>query len=376
MHTELLRNAAKFFFFVMTAFVLLFSFSGSSSLFAQEELPRTEETLEATVTRVVWEERVQEEGPAHLFQVVTLEVTKGSLLGKYIQAENGGIEASNVQEYKIGDRVLVVATKDYSGNDVFFIVDYIRRIPLLVLAAIFATAVILIGGIWGLMSLFGMVFSFAVIFLFILPQLLQGHDPIVIAVIGAAAIIPVTFYLSHGINIKTHVAIVGTLITLVFIGLFASVFVEFTHLSGFAAEEAGFLQSELLGKINIKGLLLAGIIISSLGILDDITISQASIIKELREANKKMSKIALFKSGMRVGRDHIASLVNTLVLVYAGASLPLLLLFVNNPHPFGEVINYEMIAEEIVKTLIGSIGLILAVPITTALAVFYFTKRS
>lgn len=334
-----------------------------------------DETLEAQVTNVVKDGVIENEFGTHPFQRLEMEVLKGSLKGRVIIVENGNLDSSNLQRYKEGDKLQVVMTKDIEGQEIFFITDYVRRTPLLVLALFFIVCTVLVGGIWGATSLIGMAFSFVIIFTFILPQLLAGHDPILIAVIGSAAIIPVTFYLSHGFNVKTHVAIVGTLITLVVIGILASFFVEFTRLSGYSSEEAGFLQNELSGKINIKGLLLAGMIISSLGILDDITISQSSVIKELKEANKKLSQYDLFSRGMRVGRDHIASLVNTLILVYAGASLPLLLLFLNNPHPFSEIINYEIIAEEIVKTLIGSIGLILAVPITTALAVVYFNRR-
>lgn len=352
--------------------VLLVIFKLQTPLFAQEMGESVDENLEATVTHIIQEGVIEDELGSHLYQKLEMEVTKGSLDGQTIIVENGNLNSSNLQKYKVGDKLQLVKSTDLDGKDLFFITDYIRRGPLMMLAVLFVVITVLIGGIWGVTSLFGMIFSFFVIFSFILPQLLAGRDPIFVAILGATAIIPVTFYLSHGFNIKTHMAIVGTLITLVFIGILAGIFVDLVHLTGFASEEASFLQSELQGKIDVKGLLLAGIIISSLGILDDITISQSSVIKELREANHKLTQWELFSRGMRVGRDHIASLVNTLVLVYAGSSLPLLLLFVNNPHPFSEVINYEFIAEEIVKTLIGSIGLILAVPVTTALAVMYF----
>ncbi len=358
------------------SFLCLYLIFAPHSLHAQEIPSQTpDETLEALVTNVVKNGVIENEFGTHPFQRLEMEVLKGSLKGRVIVVENGNLDSSNLQRYKEGDRLQVVMSKDLDGKEIFFITDYVRRTPLLVLALLFIVCTVFVGGVWGATSLIGMAFSFLIIFTFILPRLLAGNDPILIAVIGSAAIIPVTFYLSHGFNVKTNVAIVGTLITLVVIGILASFFVEFTHLTGYSSEEAGFLQNELAGKINIKGLLLAGMIISSLGILDDITISQSSVIKELREANKKLSQYDLFTRGMRVGRDHIASLVNTLVLVYAGASLPLLLLFLNNPHPFSEIINYEIIAEEIVKTLIGSIGLILAVPITTALAVVYFNRR-
>jgi uncharacterized membrane protein len=251
----------------------------------------------------------------------------------------------------------------------------VRRDGLIYLFALFVFLAILVGGIWGATSLLGMVFSFFIIFKFILPQILLGKDAILIAIVGSAMIIPVTFSLSHGFKTKTFIAGVGTVFALIITGIVATIAVNLARLSGFGSEEAGFLQSQFGNLLNIKGLLLAGMIISSLGVLDDITISQASVVAELKDANKKYKFADLFKRSMNVGRDHIASLINTLVLVYAGASLPLLLLFVNNPLPFESIVNHEMIAEEIVRTLVGSIGLILAVPITSLLASYYYKNN-
>ncbi len=220
-----------------------------------------------------------------------------------------------------------------------------------------------------------MIISFIIIFQFIIPQILYGNNPIVIAVLGSFFIIPITFYLSHGFNKKTTVAVVSTIIALVFTGVFAQIFVALTNLTGFGSEEAAFVQTLVPGMINMKGLLLAGIIIGVSGILDDVTISQSALIEQLFQTDQKLTAKELYSKGMNVGRDHIASLVNTLILIYAGASLPLLILFVNNPHPISEIINYEFIASEIVRTLVGSIGLILAVPISTLLAVFVYKKK-
>ena len=161
---------------------------------------------------------------------------------------------------------------------------------------------------------------------------------------------------------------------MVITGLLAKFFIEVAKLTGYASEEAAFLYVAKEG-VNIRGLILAGIIIGTLGVLDDITISQAAIAQQLRAANPKISRKEQFWRAMDVGRDHIASMINTLVLVYTGAALPLLLLFITNSHPFTEVINYEVIAEEIIRTLVGSIGLIAAVPITTFLAVNFIAKK-
>ena len=277
---------------------------------------------------------------------------------------------ANVQKYQLNDRVVIGYSKGPNNNNFFYITDYIRRRPLFLLFVIFVAVTILIGKWRGVSSLLGMGISFFIIIAFILPKILAGYDPLQIAITGSLFIIPVTFYLSHGFNRKTTIAIIGTFITLIIVGLMAKYFVGITKLTGFASEEAGYLQTVAHKTINIKGLLLAGIIIGALGILDDITVSQAAIVYQLKKANFKLKQKELYKKAMDVGQDHISSMVNTLVLAYTGAALPLLLLFINNPHPFLEVINYEIIATEIVRTMVGSIGLILAVPITTLIASF------
>jgi uncharacterized membrane protein len=200
-------------------------------------------------------------------------------------------------------------------------------------------------------------------------------DPVLIATLASAMIIPITFYMSHGISKKTTIAVAGTLIALLITGLLGKLFSELAHLNGLSTEESGMLAVLKGGEINLKGILLAGIVIGALGVLDDITISQAAIVEQLREAASKAKFGEIYGRAMKVGRDHITSMINTLILVYAGASLPLLLIFVDNPHPLREIINYEFIAEEIVRTLVGSIGLIVAVPITTFLAAMAYRKK-
>ena len=257
----------------------------------------------------------------------------------------------------------------------FYISDFVRLDSLIWLFIIFIILTIYIAKCMGLMSLIGMAISFLIIFFYILPNISAGLDPIQIAITGSLFIIPITFYFSHGLNKKTTVAIVGTIIALIITGILASIFVNFAKLTGFASEEASFLEVAKPGAINMKGLLLAGIIIGVLGVLDDITISQSAIVFQLKEINNKLKFSELYSRAMNIGQDHISSMVNTLILVYTGAALPLLILFINNPRPFSEVINYEMIADEIVRTLVGSIGLILSVPITTFIASMIASKK-
>jgi len=336
-------------FFLLPLFLFV---SLRQKIQAQTETP-PEELFEGQVEHVLEENEN--------YQKLEILITRGSLEGEKMTVEVGGeFQKVGQVKYKVGDEVVV--------SSLGYITDFVRRQPLLWLFAIFVLLVLAVGKLWGLTSLLGMGLSFLIIFKVILPQILAGRDPILTTILGSLLIIPLTFYLSHGFNKKTAVAVGGTLIALIIAGVLSKVFVEATKLTGYASEEAAFLQIAQGGVMNIKGLLLAGIIIGVLGVLDDITISQAAVVEQLRRANPNLSLEELFSRAMRVGQDHIASMVNTLVLVYTGAALPLLLLFVHNPHPFSEVINYEIVAEEIVRTLVGSIALILAVPLTTLLA--------
>lgn len=346
----------KKFWFIFLLFMVLFL---PLSVFAQEE-----EILEGKITGVLAEEEREDQ----LYQRLEVLVTKGSLKDKTVIVEVGILPMVNQPRYQEGNEIILSYGQDFEGNDVFFITDFIRRKPLFWLFLIFALLAVAIGKWRGLSSLLGMGLSFLIIFKFILPSISAGNDPIFIAIIGSLFIIPITFYLSHGFNKKTTVAVIATFISLVITGILAQTFVEAAKLTGYASEEAGFLQVAKEGTMNIRGLLLAGIIIGVLGVLDDITVAQAAVVQQLQKVNPRISSGKLFIQAMSVGQDHIASMVNTLVLVYAGAALPLLLLFIDNPHPFSEVINYEIVAGEIVRTLVGSIGLILAVPITTFLA--------
>lgn len=299
-----------------------------------------------------------------MWQKLELLITSQSdFHGQTVIAEN----LDPRQEYQLGDKLMI-----YQANsEVFLIADQVRTDALLILFIIFIAMVLLISRWRGVGSLLGMAVSFAVIIYFILPRIAAGANPILIAILGSLIIIPATFYPSHGLNRKTTIAVISTVVALVITGLLANFFVSLAKLSGLASEEAGFLQAMYPDLINMQGLLLAGIIIGVLGVLDDITVSQASIVEQLKGVNKNLRTTEVFQRAMQVGHDHISSMVNTLVLVYAGASLPLLLLFNDAARPVAELINYEMIADEIVRTLVGSIGLILAVPISTFLAALF-----
>lgn len=330
-------------------------------------------TNEGTVVRLV-EEGSRFDSATNTttpYQVLEVRITRGPLTGQTVKTEIQQAESTQML-YQMGDKVMVTQTASAETKPIFVISDFVRRDSLLNLLLLFVLLVLAVSRWKGFLSLLAMGLSFAVIFSFTLPLIMAGWSPIVVSIITAVTIIPISFYLSHGFNRKTHLAIIGTVLSLILTSFLAWFFVAQAKLTGFSSEEAGFLSVEKQGLINIKNLILAGIIVGSLGILDDVTVSQTSVVEQLKRSNPKLSISELFKRAMIVGQDHIASMVNTLVLVYAGASLPLLLLFIDSPHPFLEVINYEIVAEEIIKTLVGSIGLIFAAPVTTGIAAWTF----
>ncbi|MDW8807317.1 YibE/F family protein [Streptomyces scabiei] len=263
---------------------------------------------------------------------------------------------------------VVVAYEPAAPKDLqYSVTDVNRKLPMALLAGIFALAVVVVGRMRGVMALVALAISFMVLTLFILPAILQGSNPLLVAVIGASAIMLIALYMCHGLSARTSVAVIGTLISLLLIGLLGSGFIDWAYLTGNTDDNTGLIHG-LYPTIDMSGLLLAGVIIGSLGVLDDVTVTQTSAVWELHEANPAMGWRGLYRAGIRIGRDHIASVVNTLVLAYAGAALPLLLLFSIAQSSVGTVANSELVAEEIVRTLVGSIGLVASVPVTTALA--------
>ncbi|MFI5549349.1 YibE/F family protein [Streptomyces sp. NPDC051738] len=263
---------------------------------------------------------------------------------------------------------VVVAYEPSAPKDLqYSVTDVNRRVPMTVLAGIFALAVVVVGRMRGVMALIALAVSFLVLTSFILPAILQGSNPLVVAVVGASAIMLIALYMCHGLSARTSVAVFGTLLSLLLIGFLGSGFIDWAALTGNTDDNTGLIHG-LYPSIDMSGLLLAGVIIGSLGVLDDVTVTQTSAVWELHEANPTMGWRGLYRAGIRIGRDHIASVVNTLVLAYAGAALPLLLLFSIAQSGVGTVANSELVAEEIVRTLVGSIGLVASVPVTTALA--------
>lgn len=301
-------------------------------------------------------------------------ISSGDLKGRKFIVQDNSIPTSHEITYKPGDKVIVTYTKGPGGSEMVYITDVARQTPLLFLVFIFLILILVVGRWQGLSSLIGMSISFLIIGEFIVPNILLGNDPLLITFFGALLIIPLTYFISHGLNKKTSIAIISTFITLLLTGSFAYLFVQLAHLSGFDSDEASYLKNLGLS-INIQSILLSGIIIGILAVLNDITVSQASVVKSLITAKPTLSVKELYSNAMGVGKDHIASLVNTLILVYAGASLPLFVLFSKAQGPWNLIINQEIVATEIVRTLVSSIGIVAAVPLTTYLAALVYKKK-
>ncbi len=286
-----------------------------------------------------------------------------------------GITQPEIQsiEFSVGDRVIVDATS-FNNEVTYTITDYQRLDILIILFSIFVILVVIIGRKQGFFSLIGLAISFLLIFEVLIKQLLNGVNALVSAILISLIIIPFNYYLSHGWSKKTTYAAISTVITLIIVAVLSIIFVEAANLTGYTTDEAGYIASLSKGVINLQQLLLAGIIIGTLGVLDDITISQASIANQLKLTKPNISFKELFLRTITVGKDHIASLVNTLILVYTSASLPLLLIFARSNTDFLTTLNREVIMEEVVVMLLSSIGLILAVPITSYISCYFISK--
>ena len=355
-------------FLVATVFGMVVLWPGDTSGNEALELGAPEELYDARVVRV---ERGNCTGTAADADIrcsrPEVRLLEGPDEGRVISLQELS-EAGGAARLDTGDTVVLGYFPEAPEGFEYSFADRERRGPLLLLAGIFVVAVVALGRWKGLRALLGLAVSLVVLTAFVLPAILEGADPLAVALVGAAVIAVLALYLAHGVNAWTTTALIGTLASLALVGVLGWFFVDAAQFSGLADEEATFLQVTA-GQIDLRGLLLGGIVIGALGVLDDVTVTQVSAVWELHGANPGYRRWGLYRAALRIGRDHIASTVNTLVLAYAGASLPLFLLFTQADQGLGDVLNGEAVAVEVVRTLAGSIGLVASVPLTTALAV-------
>lgn len=303
--------------------------------------------------------------------------TKIELLdGREISVENDLDFAKSENQIPIIGERFVVGQFEMGGERVWQIYDHYRLGKILGILGIFVLILILVGGRKGLSALAGLVVSIGAIIFGVVPALAAGYPPLLVALIGGSGIAIATIFIAHGFSFRSWLAFVSTILTLGIATLFAIFATNFASLFGTGSEESFYLASELFGNLDLKGLLLAGILLGSLGVLDDITIAEITTIAELQKANPDLSRLELFKRSLRIGREHIASMVNTLALAYAGVTLPLILLFsIDGNQPIWALVNSEFAAEEIVRTLVGSLALVLAAPLSSGLGAFFLKKK-
>jgi uncharacterized membrane protein len=342
---------------------------------SDDDLSISSETMEGRIIRILSEETIgTQDGPQgpvdrQYVQEVEVEIVSGSMQGQRIITEHGGtIVATESSRVKPGMRVIVEHTAGGPVGDRYYISDFIRRPAIFWLTLVFGASAAIIGRWTGVRALIGTAFSVLVIARFVLPRILAGQDPVTVCIVGAIVLMAPTLYLVYGWKLKTHAAALGLSICLVITWILAAIFVSWAYVTGFGKEESAFLVVALQTEIDLQGLVLGGIILGTLGVLDDVAIGQSSAILELHTANPSLSWMDLFRHGMVIGRDHIASMVNTLMMAYIGASLPLFLLISLYQEPLGFLLNRELLVEEIIRTLVGSLGLMMAVPVTSLIA--------
>jgi uncharacterized membrane protein len=328
----------------------------------------TSDTVKAEVLSIVEQGVIQIDDVSQTYQVANLRILEGQFAGQEFLLDYGKrYLLSNKYLLSEKDRILVSISQMPDGTINVFFMDFVRSAPLLALVIVFVSLCVLVSGWKGVRSLLGIGLSMLVIIYFIIPKILEGYNPILVSLLGSFFFLTVTQYLVYGWTLKTHIALSGIMLSIVITGLIGVFFVNYARLSGIGDENAIYLLQQS-DQLNIKNLLIAGIIIGALGILDDLAIGQTSAVIEIYRANPEMSFRERLKRSMNIGKDHIAATVNTLVLAYLGASLSLFLLFSSNNVNLGNVINLNSLAEQIVRSLVGTIGLFIAVPLTTFIA--------
>ncbi len=342
------------------------------SVAAQAVHQEFQELVKAEVLEVVEETEREVTGTdtTTVVQLLRVELLEGEKQGEVVRFENDLITLAP------GDKIFVNRLVAIDGTEYYTFRDVERRGPLLVLFALFAALVLWLSRWQGLRALLSLGLSFGAIIFLLVPALLKGYSPALTSLVVAGLVLSATLFFTHGIKPRVVIAFVGTFGAVVATCFISWIFVTWMRFTGLADDTAVYLNLASGGTIDLAGLLLGGIIVGLLGVLDDVSITQSSVVQELKAANPQFSFSDLYERALRVGRDHVGSLVNTLALAYAGASLPLILLYSYSAAPWSIIANQEVITAEIVRILVGSIGLILAVPFTTALAAWYFSTRT
>lgn len=351
-------------------FVLLWLFIPAIS--SAQILDAEVETVRGEVVEIVREETRDIIGTKAdaLVQTLRVKVFSGARAGEVVEFENDLIKLS------VGEKIFINRQVTIDGDEIFLLKDVDRRADLLALLVLFAGLLVWFAGRQGVRALLSLALSVGVILFGLVPLLLAGYNPAGVSLLVAGIILALVLFGTHGFKPHTFLAYGGTMAAVVLTCALAWFWVAQLRLTGFSSDASVYLNFATDGRLDFTGLFLGSIIIGILGILDDVSITQASVVQELKAANDKLNFFELYSRAIRVGRDHVGSLVNTLALAYVGISLPLVLFLSGSPAPVTHLLNQEIVAAELVRILIGSIGLVLAVPFTTLLAAWWFSNHS
>lgn len=338
---------------------------------AQEAYEELQSFVKAEVDLILDErvEKIYGTDASTTVQTVRAIVKDGVEKGQVITFENDMVMLSK------GDDIYLSHVRDLSGLDIYLLKDVDRQSGLLWLVILFVGLLLVFARMQGLRALISLGLSIAAILFLLVPALLAGYNPVLASMFISGLILALVLFGTHGFNPLSTTAFLGTFLAVVFTSIVAVVFVGALRLNGFASDASVYLNFATNGTLDFSGLLLGSIIIGILGVLDDVAITQASVVQELKLANHNFKTLDLYYRGLKVGRDHVGSLINTLALAYVGASLPLVLLFSTSEAPLLFTLNQEVVASEIARIIVGSIGLVLAVPFTTFIAAWWFGKH-
>ncbi len=335
---------------------------------AQEVHQELQETVRAEVQKIIHEEERDIIGTdtTSLVQEVLVEVQGGERKREKVSFE------TDLMKLEVGDSIYINRLVGIDGVEYFAFKDIDRSMPLLGLVVCFAALLIIFAGRQGFRALMSLCLSIAILFFVLVPLLLSGYPPVWVSVLVAGPMLAGMLFLTHGVHSRVWIAFLGTFGAVIVTSVMTIIWVSVSRFTGLSSDAAIYLNFSTQGSLDFGGLLLGSIIIGMLGVLDDVAITQASVVGELKRANASLSFRELYTRGIRVGRDHVGSLVNTLAFAYIGASLPLVLLLMKAQSGIVLSLNQEMVAVELVRIFVGSIGLILAVPLTTLIASLWY----
>lgn len=339
-----------------------------ASTLAQEAFQEMVETVKAEVLEISESEEVEiyGTGATHLVQTVKVEIQSGERQGHVIEFEN------DLVELRPGARIYLNRMRSIDDTEYYAFKEVDRINSIAVLALVFIGMLVAFAGWQGVRAIVSLLLSVGAIIFVLVPLLLAGYDPALVSLLVAGVVLSIVLFGTHGCNARTSIAFAGTMAAVLITCLLAWGWVSWMRLTGFGSDASVYLNFATAGQLDFAGLLLGSIIIGILGVLDDVSITQASVVQELKATDAKLGTVALYRKAIRVGKDHVGSLVNTLALAYVGASLPLVLLMSQSQSAVVMIMNQEVVAAEYLRIVIGSMGLVLAVPLTTLVAAWWF----